>query len=115
VQPEIADEMPRGRKPAHVADHGGQRGRGHDVDAGDRHEPAHVVVAERVLGDDRADPRELAGQEVQLAQPAVDGESLIGGGSCRAAIHARPFLPNGSLAGLRPLWVAMQRGGDLVC
>ena len=92
-------------QPEEVADHwrevgnrrtsrmsGDQRGGGDDVDAGDRHQPAHVLVAQRVLGDDLVDLRELAAEEVQLAQAAVDVQALIDGqlpgGDPRAALLA---------------------------
>jgi hypothetical protein len=75
---------------------------GHDVDAGDRHQAANIVVAEDLLSDDGIDLCELPAEEVQLAQAAVDGQALIERedllGDPRAALDA-----DGSLAGLRPL------------
>jgi hypothetical protein len=53
------------------------RGGGHHVDGGDRHQPPHVLVAERVLSDDRVDLAQLAGQEVPPAQAAVDRQAFV--------------------------------------
>ena len=49
-----------GGKPSHVADDGGQRGGGDNVDAGDRHQAPDVLVAERLLGDQLVDLGQLA-------------------------------------------------------
>ena len=77
MQPEIADQVTSGRKPTGVADHRNQRRGGDHVDARDRHQPPHVLVGDDLLGDDPVDLPQLAGDEVQLAQPGVDGQALI--------------------------------------
>jgi hypothetical protein len=94
MQPEVPDELARGREPAHVADHRHQHDCRHDVDAGDRQQLAHVGVVERVLRDELVELGELLAQEIELAQAAIDVSRSSGGSSC-PAIHARPLLPNG--------------------
>jgi hypothetical protein len=77
VQPEIADQVARRRKPTDVADHGDQRaGRDH-IDAGNRHQPPHVFVDDRQPGDQAIDGRQLVAEEIQLAQAAVDRQALV--------------------------------------
>jgi len=71
--------MPRCRKPPNVTDHRHKRCGGHDVDAWDRHEATHVLIAQNLLRDDRVDLRELLTEEVQLTQSGIDGEALVDG------------------------------------
>jgi len=69
--------MTRGRETPHVADHRRERRGGDDVDAGNRHQPTHVLVAEDLLGDDPIDLREIGAEEVQLTQARIDGQALV--------------------------------------
>ena len=105
--------MPRAREAPDVADHGGQRDGGHDVDAWDRHQPPHVLVAEHLLSDDRVDLGQLVAEEVQLAQAGVDRQALVEWqllrGDPRAALLAERVA--GRVASLQ---VAMQHRADLV-
>ena len=79
MQAEVADEVSRCREPPNVTDHSDERCGGDDVDAWDRHEATHVLIAEDLLRDDGVDLRELLTEEVQLAQAGIDGQALVDG------------------------------------
>src|SRR3954454_11128003 len=54
-----------------------EHGSGHGIDARDRHQPPHVAVGHRLLGDDLVALRESGAQEVELAQARIDRQPLI--------------------------------------
>src|SRR5918995_503289 len=78
VEAEVADELARRGEAADVADRGHERGRRLHVDAGDAHQPQHLRPGERLLGDLAVEDRDLGIQEVDLAQAALEGETLVG-------------------------------------
>src|SRR6266511_6216226 len=77
VEADVADEVARGWEASDVADHCQHRRRAGDVDAGDCHQPPNFGRVERLLGDSAIERRELAGEEVELAQAGVDRVPLI--------------------------------------
>ena len=88
----------RGEAPD-VADGGLQGRRCGDVDAGDRHQPAHIGVFDDAASDLAVEPSELAVEEVQLAQRAIEGQLLIIGHADRLKPRA-PLGPE-QIADLR--------------
>jgi hypothetical protein len=101
MQSQVADEVARGREAPDVADGGLQRRCGGDVDAGDRHQPAHVGVVDDAAGDLAVEPSELAVEEVQLAQRAVERQLLVIGHADRR--EPRPALGAEQIGDLRTL------------
>ena len=77
VQPQVADQVPCAGEARDVADHGDQRDGGGHVDAGDGQQAPHVLVALRLGRDEAIDLGEFLAEEVELAQAALDGETLI--------------------------------------
>ena len=111
MQPEVADQAP-GAEPPDVADCGQQRRRDHHVDPRDGHQPADVGHPDRLGGDQLVDLRELVAEEVQLAQPGLEGQALVD----RQLLlgQPRPSLDSErSAAGGRPRGCDQHRG-DLV-
>ena len=78
VQAEVGDQLAAVGEAADVAD-GGHEGRGDDqVHAGDGHQPARPAGQfERLRRDHPLDLGDLAVEEVDLAQPGVDGLALL--------------------------------------
>ena len=114
VQPEVADQMARGREAPDVADHGDQRRRrsrrrcrGSSSAAARPRRRAPAGRSSR-----RSGPARRRGSPAGAGRPSTVRRSSIG--SCCAAIQARPFSPNGSLAGLRPLRLRCSTARDLV-
>jgi hypothetical protein len=79
VQAEVGDEFAAGQKPARVADGGDERRGADQVDPGDGHQPADLRPLERLLGDQPLDRDDLRIEELDLADPGVDGLALFHG------------------------------------
>ena len=79
VKAEVADQLARLVKASDVADGGDERRRRHQAHAGHRHQALDRRRAERVLGDAAFEDRDLAVEEVDLAQAPVDRLALVGG------------------------------------
>jgi hypothetical protein len=90
MQPEIADQVPRARKAANVADHRNERHGGRHVDARDRHQTPNVNVPERVLSDDPVDRPQLLAEEVKLTQRGVERQALVQ----RQLLRGQPCEPS---------------------
>jgi hypothetical protein len=76
VEADVADQMRGGREATDLADRTDQRRRGHEVDAGKRHQPLHLLGGECELGKRPIDHGDLGGQEVDLAQARLDRLAL---------------------------------------
>ena len=79
VEAEVADQVPSCREARGVADRGQQAGCGHEVDTGQRHQPAHLGRGQHLLGERTLDRRDLAAKEVDPAQAGLDHLALIVG------------------------------------
>jgi len=79
VEAEVGGELAPVAEAADVADGGHERGRDDHVDRGDGHEPLDLRPGEGVGGDEPLDLRDLAVEEVDVAQARVDGLALADG------------------------------------
>src|SRR6185503_20931465 len=85
------------------------------ADAGKRHEPQGVDIAEGVGGDDLVQRGELTRDEVDLAQARLNAEALIEWQPPEAHRQPRATLDSEQIAHRRPLdQVALQRRVNLV-
>ena len=113
VQAEVADQLARLVEAADVADGGDERRRGHQAHPGHGHQSLDRLGAERVLGDRALEDRDLAVEEVDLAQAPVDGLALVAGQLERGQPRAAP-----SPERVAHRWAALERahqhGMDLV-
>ena len=77
VQPEVGDQLAPVREPADVTDRRQKRDRDDQVDARNGHQPTRLGPVERVVRDRPIDQRDLAVEEVDLAQAAVERLALL--------------------------------------
>ena len=91
VQPEVGDQLAPVGEPADVADRRQERDGDDQVHARDGHQPARLGPVERVVRDRAIDRRDLAVEEVDLPQRAVERLAFLD----RAA-RARPATPGPS-------------------
>ena len=68
VQPEISHQLVRVSEAVEIADRGDDGHGDRDIDAGHAHQPARVVVVQRVVSEFPIDEGEFLAVEVQLAQ-----------------------------------------------
>ena len=100
IEAEVGGQLAAILEAADVADGGHEGRRDGDVDAGDGHQPLDLRPGQRVDGDELLDRGDLRVEEVDLAQPGVDGLALAD----RQLLLAQPapaLTPNRSDAGAR--------------
>jgi hypothetical protein len=77
IQAQVGDQLAAGEEPLWVAD-GGDEARGADqVHARDGHQPPDLRPLQRLLGDQPLDRGDLAVEEVDVADPGLDGLALF--------------------------------------
>jgi hypothetical protein len=101
VEAEVADQLPRAREAADLADRREQRGGGDEVDARQGEQPPHLCRREHLLGERPLEQRDLSVKEVDLAEAGRDRLLLVGW-QALAASQWRPRAPNRSLTGGLP-------------
>src|SRR3954447_21264104 len=79
VQPEVADQLAPIWEPVDVTNSRQEGHRDDQVHARDGHQPARVTPIERVAGDRLLHQRDFSIEEVDLAQPALEGLALLDG------------------------------------
>jgi hypothetical protein len=92
VEAEVADEMPRRREPADVADRGKQGARGDEVDAREGQQPAQAGRAEYELSECPVDRSNFPVEEVDPAQAGLDHLALV----CRQLLRGKPAPTSGA-------------------
>ena len=113
VEADVADELAGCREALDAPDSGHHRRGGGGIDARDRDQASHVLGGEHALGDRAIDHRELIGEEVDLAQAAIERVAFIDWQHQRR--HPPPASPAEEIADLRARdQVARQDRGDLV-
>jgi hypothetical protein len=92
VEAEVADQLPSGREAPDVADCGQQRAGGHEVDAGERQQPAQLGRGEHELGERLIDRHHLAVEEVDPTQAGLDHLPLVN----RQLLSSQPAATGGT-------------------
>jgi hypothetical protein len=77
IEPDIANELLRAGKPAHVTDRRGQADRDRQVDAGNCQQALHRRITNCRLGEGATEAAQILAESVELAQMALDGLLLI--------------------------------------
>src|SRR5207248_5401788 len=97
----LGDELAGREEPVGIADGGDERRGADQVHARDGHQPADLRPGQRLLGDQLLDRRDLSVEELDLADPGVDGLALLER-QLQPASHSRPLTPNRSEHGGLP-------------
>ena len=77
IEPDIANELLRAGKPAHVTDRSGQADRDRQVDAGNRQQALYCRITNCRLSEGAIEAAQILAEPVELAQMALDGVLLI--------------------------------------
>jgi len=91
IEPEIAHELLRGGKASDISNRGQHAGRDDYIDSTDRHEPANLRIAQRILRQEPIDLAEIRGESIVLDQVAFDETLLVLGQGCPIEPRASPF------------------------
>src|SRR5437588_11160176 len=79
IEPHIGDELLRRAEAVNVTDDRHERRRRDEAHPGNGHQATDLLTAERLRGELALDQADLAVQEVDLAQTALDGLALVCG------------------------------------
>ena len=98
VQPDIADQLLRAGKAAHIADCRDETGGDDEINTGDREQPLDRRISASCLCDLGVENPEILAQSIELAQVPFDCSALVVGQDCCAS-QMRPSRPNRSACG----------------